>query len=182
MTFRLSNDEYRADESDGAANVRIIRDMISTMTLANPVMFRVSSLTVDDALDMGIISSFLPEDGLTSNEIQLSPLRASIVIPKTPAHNGLVLCIMYVDEDDFSATSINTIFAADENNNSPISAIDVPVSIADDDIDESCEQYFIVMVEIIDAVNVASLNLGLSVATVIIGDNDGNYCKEIEVM
>ena len=74
--MRLSDDDYVTFEGvDTAVPVRITKD--STTRLANPVIFRVTPLTVDDALAQGVIDYFEAEEGLTEEEIERSPLRAS---------------------------------------------------------------------------------------------------------
>ena len=61
-----------ATEVDGMATIRLSND-ISTSSFVNPVIIRVTPLTVDQALNQGIIDSYpTPADDITS------PSRASM--------------------------------------------------------------------------------------------------------
>ena len=51
--------------------------------------------------------------------------------------------------------------------------MNAPIPIVDDDIDEAEEQEFVVTLNIIDAVDESSLNIGRNVTIGIIQDNDG---------
>ena len=75
MGLRFSENDYFASEgTDPAVPVRIIKD--ANVRLASPVVFRVTPLTVDQAMNMNITDSFPAEEGLTPEAIQRSPLRA----------------------------------------------------------------------------------------------------------
>ena len=75
----FSENDYRAEEGfDAVAPVRISKD--ASRRLANPVVLKITPLTVDDALAGGIINTFAPEDDRTPLEIIRSPLRASMKI------------------------------------------------------------------------------------------------------
>ena len=63
LGLRFSANSYRADEGiDFAEPVRIIKD--ANIRLAHPVVFRVSPLTVQQALDLDIVTDddFPPDD------------------------------------------------------------------------------------------------------------------------
>ena len=77
--MRFSEDDYFASEgTNDAVPVRIIKD--TNARLANPVTFRVTPLTVDDALAQGVIDNFEAEVGLSEDIIERSPLRASKIL------------------------------------------------------------------------------------------------------
>ena len=69
ITFELSEADYRATEDEETADVRISKNQ--DFTLANPVTFRVTPLTVQQALDRGIIDSYP-----TPGDENVSPSRA----------------------------------------------------------------------------------------------------------
>ena len=65
ITFELSEPEYRAVEGEEFAGVKISKKQ--RFVLANPVTFRITPLTVQQALDQGIIDSYpTPEDETVS--------------------------------------------------------------------------------------------------------------------
>lgn len=78
-----------------------------------------------------------------------------------------------VDGNDFNTTAFNVVFLADEDETHLTSGMDVPVPIFDDIIDEANEQSFIVHLEIVSTTSREALNIGRSVATGVIQDNDG---------
>ena len=65
----MSEPNFRATEGEEIANVRISKSL--EFSLANPVTFRITPLTVQQALDRGIIDSYPTPD----NE-NVSPSRA----------------------------------------------------------------------------------------------------------
>ena len=77
IELRFSEDDYRATEGrNDVAPVTILKD--SAIRLANPVTFRIIPLTVDQAIDQGIIDmNFPPEEGISIINILRSPIRAS---------------------------------------------------------------------------------------------------------
>ena len=62
---------------------------------------------------------------------------------------------------------------ADEALPSAITAVDSPIPIIDDMVNEAPEQFFFARMEVIEAVNMATLNIDRDVTMVVIGDNDG---------
>ena len=54
ITFELSQPDFRANECEEVANIKVSKNFIR---LANPVTFRITPLTVQQALDRGIIDS-----------------------------------------------------------------------------------------------------------------------------
>ncbi len=61
----MSEDYYRADESDKFMPVKVSRD--TGVTIANPVTFSITPLTVEQALDMNLVdSSSVPDRGIIS--------------------------------------------------------------------------------------------------------------------
>lgn len=75
--MRFSEEDYFTPENSEEASVpvRIIKD--TNVRLANPVVFRVTPLTVDEAEDF-FNYVFSEENILSKQEIERSPLRASI--------------------------------------------------------------------------------------------------------
>ena len=69
ITFRLSEADFRAVEDEEIANVKISKDQ--QFTLANPVTFRITPLTIQQALDRGIIDFYQ-----TPDDENVSPSRA----------------------------------------------------------------------------------------------------------
>ena len=77
------------------------------------------------------------------------------------------------DGKDFNTTAFDVIFPSDEDETHPISGMDVPVLIVDDVIDEANEQSFVVRLEVVSTASKGALNIGRSVATAVIQDDDG---------
>ena len=73
ITFELSEADFRANESEKTANVQISKNQ--DLRLANPVTFRITPLTVQQALDREIIDSYPIPD----NE-NVSPSRAGMCV------------------------------------------------------------------------------------------------------
>ena len=69
ITFELSEADFRAVEDEEIANVKISKNQ--EFTLANPVTFRITPLTVQQALVRGIIDSYP-----TPDDENVSPSRA----------------------------------------------------------------------------------------------------------
>ena len=69
ITFGLSEADFLATEDEAIANVKIFKK--KKITLANPVTFRITPLTVQQALDRGVIDSYP-----TPADENVSPSRA----------------------------------------------------------------------------------------------------------
>ena len=82
--------------------------------------------------------------------------------------------LIYTDTDDFDATIFNVTFDADER--APVTTlISTFIPIVDDDKDEANIQYFIVTLEIVDAINLNLISIGHAFTRGIIVDNDSEY-------
>ena len=83
--------------------------------------------------------------------------------------------MLLTDERDFDASVLIVRFPADENN--PISEIDVPVPIIDDDVDEAESQFFYAELEVVanatnlDLVDIENRNFDVALCN--IRDDDG---------
>ena len=66
-------------------------------------------------------------------------------------------------------------FGADENAPDPTSDISALIHIVDDDKDEANIQYFIVALEIVDAVNMDLIHIDRASSQCVIIDDDGWY-------
>ena len=73
ITFGLSEADFGATEDEEIANVKISKNQ--DVRLANPVTFRITPLTVQQALDRGIIDSYP-----TPDDENVSPSRAGELI------------------------------------------------------------------------------------------------------
>ena len=80
-----------------------------------------------------------------------------------------------IDDLDFNTTAFNATLAADEDSSTPTTQLNTPVLIVDDELKEREEQFFIVRLEVIDALNSDAVVIDRDVATVVIRDNDGKY-------
>ena len=92
--------------------------------------------------------------------------------------NSLASCFLsfiYTDTDDFDSTIFNITFGADEN--APVSTSDISalIPIVDDDKNEADIQFFIVFLEVTDAVNMDIIDIGRTSSRCKIVDNDGKY-------
>ena len=85
------------------------------------------------------------------------------------------LVVFSTDTKDFDTTIFNLTFGADELAPVSISEIRALVPIVDDVIDEADNQFFIVFLEVVDAVNMDLVDIGRTFSRVIIVDNDGKY-------
>ena len=76
------------------------------------------------------------------------------------------------DDRDFDASVLVVMFPADEN--SPMSEIDVPIPIFDDDVDEAESQFFYAVFEILNVTNpdLVDIEATLNVTMCTIRDND----------
>ena len=74
---------------------------------------------------------------------------------------------------DFDATIFNVTFGADENAAESSPDISALIPIVDDDKDEASLQFFIVALEIVDAINIDLINMGRATTRGIIVDNEG---------
>ena len=81
----------------------------------------------------------------------------------------------FIDIPDFNTTIFYLTFEADENAPVSISDISALIPIVDDDKDEADIQFFIVALEIVDAVNMDLIDIGRTFSRGIIVDNDGKY-------
>ena len=75
------------------------------------------------------------------------------------------------DTNDFNDTAFNVIFPADEIVN--IADVEEFIPIVDDEIDEAQEQVFIILLEVLDAVNFDLLRITCNTSFGRIIDNDG---------
>lgn len=77
MAFQLSEDDYRRTETTNAMiPVGVVK--VQMFSLANPVIFRVTPLTIDDAIARGIISETDPRFQRPTDDV-FSPSRAGTV-------------------------------------------------------------------------------------------------------
>ena len=66
MSFQLSEDDYSATEgSDAEMQITVTKSF--DVFIANPVTFMVLPLTIDDALDRGVINAFEPQNIVSPN-------------------------------------------------------------------------------------------------------------------
>ena len=164
ITFELSEPEYRAVEDGEFANVTISKKQ--GFTLANPVTFRITPLTVQQALDQGIID-FYP----TPENENVSPSRAGelyIAIFKTTHPSSL-----HADTADFNTTVFEVVFPSDASLSLSLGSVCAAIGVEDDTKDEADEQFFIAHLELADAVNPNTIVIAREWATIIIVDNDG---------
>ena len=84
----------------------------------------------------------------------------------------IVYYIPLADEADFNTTIFNVTFPSDEGH-LPIADVPAPIMIVDDPIDEAEEQFFIVYMQIIEAVEPNMITVTRANSTCIIVDNDG---------
>ena len=82
------------------------------------------------------------------------------------------LVVFSTDTKDFDTTIFNLTFGADEL---AISVIRALIPIVDDVIDEADNQFFIVFLEVVDAVNMDLVDIGRTLSRGTIVDNDGKY-------
>ena len=91
---------------------------------------------------------------------------------------GITLCdnllsIHCVVDADFNTTSFNVIFPADEGSAIVINSIDsIRVAVEDDDINERFEQLFLIVVEVVEALNPSAVDNTRNTTIGIIVDND----------
>ena len=74
---------------------------------------------------------------------------------------------------DFDATPFNVTFPADEVLIINIADVLEKIPIVDDEIDEAQEQYFAIVLEVLDAVNFDLMTITRSISFGHIVDNDG---------
>ena len=89
------------------------------------------------------------------------------------------------DENDFNSTVLVVMFPADENSPRPISEIDVPIPIFDDDVDEAESQFFYTIFEVLNATNPDLVQLreqNFTVAMCSIRDNDSEYYTQCYII
>ena len=84
--------------------------------------------------------------------------------------------ILNIDELDFNTSVVVTEFPSDEGQRFPLTDLFVPIPVYDDAIDEANDQFFIVRLEIEDAVNPNLITLEQSTSRCRIVDNDRKYC------
>ena len=71
--FRLSEDDYTQNEEPNA-KMEVLIYKGGGIQLANPVYFRVTPLTVEDAIARGAISEFEPENRYSPNRASKNTL------------------------------------------------------------------------------------------------------------
>ena len=64
VTIEFTEDDYRENE-DGDMEITVARNQ--DVTLANPVIVRITPLTVEEALDRGIITTFDEDEKFSPN-------------------------------------------------------------------------------------------------------------------
>ena len=73
--------------------------------------------------------------------------------------------------NDFNTTAFDITFPADEFGN--IADVPEAISIVDDEIDEAQEQFFIIVLEVLEAVNFDLLRITRNISVGTIVDNEG---------
>ena len=73
---------------------------------------------------------------------------------------------------DFNTTVIEVAFPSDANLGTSLADVDAPIRVKDDTKDEADNQFFIVYLELVDAINPSTINIERDTATIIIVDND----------
>ena len=136
--------------------------------LANPVFFRLKSMTVLEAERLGILNFTRPADDNVSPSIAGKVI---IIILSFTIFFG-------TDKNDFNATSLNLTFPADEAMN--IADVLETIPIIDDEIDEAQEQVFIIVLEVLEAVNLDLITITRSTSFGRIIDNDGELLSSLE--
>lgn len=168
--------------------------------LANPVCFWIIPLTVIEAESMGIVSFTRPANDAVSPSIagRASLLRGTakpnlcrVVGPPWRFPFSLVFCyrvlqllevllyaVLYIDgtfssadKNDFNASAITLLYPADEISN--VNDIPVFIPIVDDETNEALRQYFIILLEVKQAVNLDLITIARNSSIGIIIDNDG---------
>ena len=166
VRLEFAEDECQQKEGEGGNMIKVT--VSKNVTLANPVTVRITPLTVQMALDRGIIATF------ESNN-PYSPNRAGRAIKLMTKHNYLTTYI-HTGPEDFIMTAINVAFATDENT-APVTNYSTFITIMDDEINEAGKQFFIVALEIVDAINMELIARGpmhnSASITCTILDNDG---------
>ena len=76
--------------------------------------------------------------------------------------------------NDFNNTVITATFEADEGGN-PQTDLDVPIPVIDDEINEADNQFFIVQLVVVSAVNRDLITIERAASKCIIVDNDREY-------
>lgn len=79
----------------------------------------------------------------------------------------------FTDTNDFDATAFEVTWPSDEGLPSGLTDETVFIPITDDEIDEAEVQFFIVFLEILEAVNFDLITVSRANATCVIVDNDG---------
>ena len=79
------------------------------------------------------------------------------------------------DTEDLNMTVSYATFVADERTSVSSLHTSVLIPIVDDDKDEAYRQFFIAVLEIVDAVNMDLIDVGRTFSRGIIVDNDGKY-------
>ena len=155
---------YRATEDEEIADVEISKN--PGFTLANPVTFRITPLTVQQALDRGIIDSYpTPDDENVSPSRAGELLSINVAAPLKP--NPFLL-----DTADFNTTVFEVTFPVDANLPVSLADVDAPIRVKDDTKDEADNQFFIAHLELAHAINPDTIVILREWATIIIVDND----------
>ena len=83
-------------------------------------------------------------------------------------------CIFDSDGRDFDNSTITATFPADEGGNATTDLV-VPIPVFDDDVDEANNQYFIIKLVVVNAINTNLTTLTQEASRCIIIDNDCEY-------
>jgi hypothetical protein len=134
------------------------------MSLASPVTFSVTPLTICDALIQEVITP-----AQFSQEDQHSPNRAGIVCVSPSA---TINFIVSADIEDFSTNVIEVTFFPDEGL-PPRITVSACILLNDDEKNEARKKFFIAHVEIKEALNFDLIGVTRTVSTCTIIDNDG---------
>ena len=82
---------------------------------------------------------------------------------------------------DFNTTVIEVAFPSDANLGTSLADVDAPIRVKDDTKDEADNQFFIVYLELVDAINPDTIMIEQEWATIIIIDDDGKQMNSIKV-
>ena len=81
------------------------------------------------------------------------------------------------DTADFNTTVFKVTFPSDANLAASLADVDAPIRIRDDAKDEADNQFFVVYIELVDAINPDTIVIEREWATIIIVDNDSKQKK-----
>ena len=92
------------------------------------------------------------------------------VLEEITAYKYKLYCVV---DADFNNTCFNITFPADERSGTVINSIDsVRFAVVDDDINERFEQLFLIVVEVVKALNPSTIDITRNTTIGIIVDND----------